>query len=581
MGPEGPHTMNLRIRLLASGGVASAILCCVGTLSYRSMLQVDEDHRWVGHTHRVLQKLDELVADMMSTETNQRAYVRTGDESYLSGYRIGREYLREGLNEIGELTSDNRRQQQALQQLRPLISVKLTELEEGVTVCRQQGAPTRAAVCDRVEKQSLVEITSHLTAMKLEEGQLLSQRLQAAKAASFRTKAVIVFGNVLAVLLLCSAAFEIHREITRRDRVERALHQSEERFRLMVSSVREYAIFMLGPKGHVVSWNYGARQIKGYQPEEIIGQHLSRFYPAEDIERGKPEYELKMASARDQFEDEGWRVRKDGSRFWASVVVTALRDPAGQLQGFSNVIRDLTDRRRAEEKIRRQNAQLEAANKELDAFGYSVAHDLQAPLRAIDGFSLSLLQDFPDQIPAEGARYLRRIRSGVQRMAQLIEQLLKLARVSRQETMRNQVDLSRIALEIAAQLQTSDLSRRVTFSVAPDLIVSGDRNLLRIMLENLMGNAWKFTSHQPQAEIELGAKNGGGERVLFIRDNGSGFNMEHAGKLFGVFQRLHCDSEFPGTGVGLATVQRIVSRHGGKIWGEGTVGKGATFYFVL
>jgi len=503
-----------------------------------------------------------------------------GEGSYLSRYKTGLDYLQNDLNEVSGLASDPR-QQQTLQQLRPLLSAGLTELEEGIIVHRPPGRKVDAARRQGGERQSLLEITSRVTQMKEEESRLLIERSQIARKSSLHMKGVIVFGNVLAVLLLSTASFAIYQEMKKRGKIERELHRSEERFRLMVSGVKEYAILMLDLEGCVVNWNAGAERIKGYRSEEIIGRHFSRFYPEEDIERRKPERELKLAAEQGQFEDEGWRIRKDGSRFWANVVITALRDASGRLQGFSKVTRDLTERRRAEEETKRQNAQLEAANKELDAFSYSVAHDLRAPLRAIDGFSLALLQDFQDQIPAEGTKYLQRIRAGALRMAQLIEDLLKLARISRHEIVRNDVDLSGAAKDVASQLQASDPDRLVRFLIASGLVVSGDRNLLRILLENLMGNAWKFTSRQPQAEIQLGVRNGEAERILFIRDNGPGFDMEHAGKLFGVFHRLHRDSEFPGTGVGLATVQRIVHRHGGRIWAEAAVGKGATFYFVL
>jgi light-regulated signal transduction histidine kinase (bacteriophytochrome) len=245
------------------------------------------------------------------------------------------------------------------------------------------------------------------------------------------------------------------------------------------------------------------------------------------------------------------------------------------------VSRDLTERRRAEEETRRQNALLAAANQELDAFSYSVAHDLRAPLRAIDGFSQALLQDYHEQIPQDGKLYLERIRAGTVRMALLIEDLLNLARVSRHEIAYTEVDLSALAKQLASQLQVSTNGRTAHFSITPGMWVTGDRSLLGIALENLLGNAWKFTSKQPEAKIEFGIQNGERERVFFVRDNGPGFDMKYADKLFGVFQRLHRDSEFPGTGVGLATVQRIIHRHGGRIWADAAVGKGATFFFVL
>ncbi len=229
----------------------------------------------------------------------------------------------------------------------------------------------------------------------------------------------------------------------------------------------------------------------------------------------------------------------------------------------------------------RQNAELVAANKELDTFCYSVSHDLRTPLRAIDGFSLALLEDCQDKLEPEEKAHLHQVRAATKRMAQLIDDMLTLSRTVRREIVLQRVDLSQLAREIAGQLQGSTPERQATFAIAPGLIAKGDPNLLRIVLENLLGNAWKFTAREAEARIEVGMSSQDGERVYFVRDNGVGFEMEYANKLFNAFQRLHDTREFPGTGVGLATVQRIVHRLGGRVWAEAAVGKGATFYLFL
>jgi light-regulated signal transduction histidine kinase (bacteriophytochrome) len=220
-------------------------------------------------------------------------------------------------------------------------------------------------------------------------------------------------------------------------------------------------------------------------------------------------------------------------------------------------------------------------NKELESFSYSVSHDLRAPLRSIDGFSLAILEDCSDQLDAVGKSYLERIRSAATRMDQLINDLLALARTSRMELNREEIDLSSIAQEVMLQLQSADPQRRVAFVITPNLKVKGDRALLRVVLDNLLGNAWKFTAKVTNARIELGADRHGDEVFYFVRDNGAGFDMRYANKLFEVFQRLHDKADYPGTGIGLATVQRVIHRHGGRIWAEGTPGQGASFYFTL
>ena len=225
--------------------------------------------------------------------------------------------------------------------------------------------------------------------------------------------------------------------------------------------------------------------------------------------------------------------------------------------------------------------QLEESNKELEAFAYSVSHDLRAPLRSIDGFSQALLEDYNDKLDSTGQNYLRRVRAAAQNMGQLIDDILNLSRVTRYEMKKEKVNLSSLAREITDELSKAQPERQVSVGIAGDLTAKGDPNLLRIMLTNLLDNAFKFTGKHPLAKIEFGSIQKNGQTVFFIRDNGVGFEMKYADKLFTPFQRLHTTNEFPGTGIGLAVVQRIVHRHGGKVWAESEVEKGAAFYFTL
>ena len=370
-------------------------------------------------------------------------------------------------------------------------------------------------------------------------------------------------------------------DITDRRRAEETLRVSEEQFRTLAVTAND-AIISADSRGDITYFNPGAERIFGYALEEVTGKPLTVLMPERFGDAHRTGLARYLATGEARVVGKTVELagrKKDGTEFPLELSLASWRH--GPEVAFTAIIRDITERQRMEDTLRRHTAQLEAANAELDAFAYSVSHDLRAPLRGIDGFSQALLEDYADRLDVTGKEYLARVRSASQRMATLIDDLLNLSRVTRHQMHVAAVDLSALARGIAADLQKGDPERRAEFIIAPGLQVQADPGLMRVVLQNLLDNAWKFTGKRPTARIEVGNATQDGRPAYFVRDNGAGFDMTYVHKLFGAFQRLHGAQEFDGTGVGLATVQRVIHRHGGRVWAEGAVDGGATFYFTL
>jgi PAS domain S-box-containing protein len=386
-----------------------------------------------------------------------------------------------------------------------------------------------------------------------------------------------------------------------------------EAFRLLVESTSDYAIFLLDPHGRVASWNPGAQRIKRYTADEIIGKHFSVFYTADAIARGWPDHELKEAARVGRFEDEGWRIRKDGTRFWANVVITALKARDGTLRGFAKVTRDLTQRKAHEDRIALLTQELEArvaelasANRELaqrqaenESFVYSVSHDLRSPLVNLQGFSQELTNtsdslrqlltrpDVPEDVRAAAAALLGGdlqesltfIRQAVKHLGSIIDGLLRLSRVGRVEYESAPVDVQLVVADILAAMHTNVVDSGARIETGPLPVVVGDRNAIGQVFANLLGNAMKCLEPSRPGVIRVSADESS-PPVFAVSDNGIGIPAEYRPKIFKVFQQVH-QGGHRGEGMGLAIVRRIVERHGGRIWFESDPGKGTTFYFTL
>jgi PAS domain S-box-containing protein len=339
-------------------------------------------------------------------------------------------------------------------------------------------------------------------------------------------------------------------------------------------------IFEADPSGRCTFVNEAWSALSGRKEAEALGEAWNVSVHPDDLERLAFAWDETVERGR-TFRLEYRFVQADGRVVWVTGAAEPLRDSRGFVVGFLGTAADVTERRQSEEDLRRTSEALSAANQELESFSYSVSHDLRAPLRGIDGFSRALEEDHGEALPEEGRRFITRIRNATRRMGLIIDDLLLLSRVARTELRRERVDLGALALEVYATLRAAEPARDVRLAVGEGLLVWADPRLLRLVLENLLGNAWKYTSKRETAHVEFAARPEGAETVYYVRDDGAGFDMAYADKLFAAFSRLHSASEFPGSGIGLATVARIVHRHGGRVWASGQAGEGATFFFTL
>jgi PAS domain S-box-containing protein len=372
---------------------------------------------------------------------------------------------------------------------------------------------------------------------------------------------------------------KVTRDLTGKKLTEENLRRSEDRYHRMITEIQDYAILMMDPDGNIENWNKGAERIKGYKTSEIIGKNFRNFYPQEDRDSKKPERLLAKAIKYGRSQDEGWRVRKDGTRFWANVIITALHDDAGNITGFTKVTRDLTELKRAEETLLNMQ-RIEARNDELEQLTYITSHDLQEPLRNISSFIDVLHEDYQQQLDATGQEMLQFIKAATARMSDLISGLLDYGRLGRNAEV-TEIDSAEIVQEICADLNMLIKETDAEIETGALPVIFGYKTEFRLLLQNLISNAIKFRKPNVKPWVKISAERVHDKWKFAVADNGIGIEPQYLDRIFLIFQRLHNRQLYEGSGIGLAHCKRIAALHHGDIWATSEPGVGSTFYFTI
>ena len=562
-----------------------AILSLAGVAvnSHRSGKQLQAATQAVTHTREVIEKLENIAARLSEVGSAARSFAISGKQSHLSSFYTAAKDVPPQIDGLKLLLKDDTNQLQSFTDIEPVINRHLKVMTDMVGLGDKnlfRGFSQRSLTD---EGNTLMDqIKTALGELEDEQHALLDQEQTIETADVNRVTMVSLAGSGLAIgFTLAGGACALYAAKGRR--------KAEEKLDRLLGSMPD-ALVIVNAEGKIIGSNVNTEKLFGYSDRELQGESMALLVP-ERFRKNQRQYYAAYFSQRDgrvpEMTTELCGLHKDGREFPIEVSTKPLATEKGL--AVTSTIRDITERKQAAQQISELNKELELralelenANKELEAFSYSVSHDLRSPLQNIETFSLILMEDYANQLDAEGLDYVQRLRDSCRHMEDIIEALLALSKMMRMELLMDHFDLSALASTVAADLKQKNPDRLVDWIIADGLTAKGDPQLLRVVVENLFGNAWKFTSHRPRARIEFGAlPQANGSRTYFVRDDGAGFDMTRADNLFTPFKRLHDQSEFRGTGIGLATVQRVIHRHQGKIWAEGAVNQGATFCFTL
>jgi PAS domain S-box-containing protein len=572
-------------RILWGAGFLLALsgLVVTATLSRQAWEQLQSATGGAVRTREVLEKLGQISRSLTEVESSARSFAISGKASHLNPFYTAAKAVPAEVAELQALVRDDPAADRAVAQIEPIISQHVKVMRDMVDLGNKnlfRGSSQRKLTD---EGNTLMEqIRTALSDLEKTQRARLDQQQVEVAAKAERVTMISLGGSVVAGLLVLGAGICALRAMHSRAKAEKKLDG-------FLGSMPD-ALVIVNAEGKIIRTNTHTGKLFGYTERELTGESIALLVP-ERLRQPQRQYYagffLQRAGHAPETTLELCGLRKDGQEFPIEISTRPLMAENGLL--VTSAIRDITERKQVEKQISHLNKELEeraeeleTANKELEAFSYSVSHDLRSPLQNIDSFSQILVEEYANRLDADGRDYIQRLRGSCQHMEEIIEALLALSNMTRHELVMDHCDLSALATSVAAELKQKDPDRLVDWVIVEGLTVQADTRLLRVVFENLFGNAWKFTAKRPRARIEFGAlPQSNGSRTYFVRDDGAGFDMARANQLFSPFKRLHDQSQFRGTGVGLATVQRVIQRHRGKIWGEGKVDQGATFCFTL
>jgi PAS domain S-box-containing protein len=572
-------------RILWGAGFVLALLALavVAAFSQQSAMRIQATTQTVTHTHEVLDTLGTISTELIEVESSARSFAISGKQSHLNPFYTAANDVPQQVGNLKLLLRDDPAGLKSVHEIEPAIEKHLKTMRDMVALGDKSLFRGFAQRDLTDEGNTLMEqIQAKLGPLEQQQRARLDAEQAAEADTAKRVQLVSLGGSILAgILILACSLFALHAMYGR--------SKAEDKLDQLLGSLPD-SLVIVNAESKIIGSNMHTEKLFGYSGYELQGESMALLVPERfrQIQRQYyAGYFSQLGTHPRTTTIELCGLHKDGQEFPIEVSTKLLTSESGLV--VTSSIRDISERKLVEKQIAKLNKELERraielenANQELEAFSYSVSHDLRSPLQNIDSFSLILMQDYANRLDPEGRDYVQRLRGSCQHMEEIIDALLALSNMMRNELLIDHFDLTAVANAVAADLKQKNPDRIVDWVIADGLNAQGDAQLLRVVLENLFGNAWKFTAKRPRARIEFGTlPQPNGARTYFVRDDGAGFDMTRANNLFTPFKRLHDQSEFRGTGIGLATVQRVIHRHRGKIWAEGVVDHGATFCFTL